>query len=134
MGNKWANCAKKLVEHIWILISCLINAVCGFVSFIYINETEKTAMVILIEKNLISLSNLLAILDAPICRKLTTNTTNKDPIEEGKNLLSLISDSEQNLESLKELAANGNKDTENLLQNLNSAGQAMINNLILNKK
>ena len=65
---------------------------------------------------------------------MTTNTTNKDPIEEGKNLLSLISDSEQNLESLKELAANGNKDAENLLQNLNSAGQAMINNLILNKK
>ena len=70
---------------------------------------------------------------APICCKVTTNTTNKDPIEEGKNLLSLISDSEQNLESLKELAANGNKDAENLLQNLNSAGKAMINNLILKK-
>ena len=141
MRNKCANCAKKLMEHIWILISWLINAVCGFVSFIYRNDTEKTAKVILIEKILISLSNLLAILDVPICCKVTTNTTNttnitnttnttkKDPIEEGKNLLSLISDSKRNLELLKELAANGNKEAEKLLKYLNSAGQAMINNI-----
>jgi hypothetical protein len=129
MRNKCANCAKKLMKHIWILISWLINAVCGFVSFIYRNDTEKTAKVILIEKILISLSNLLAILDVPICCKVTTNTTNKDPIEEGKNLLSLISDSKKNLELLKELAANGNKEAEKLLKYLNSAGQAMINNI-----
>ena len=124
MWNKCANCAKKLMEHIWILISWLINAVCGFVSFIYRNDTEKTAKAILIEKILISLPNLLAILDVPICCKVTTNTTNKDPIEEGKNLLSLISDSKRNLELLKELA-----DAEKLLDNLNLAGQAMINNI-----
>jgi hypothetical protein len=129
MRNKCANCAKKLMKHIWILISWLINAVCGFVSFIYRNDTEKTAKVILIEKILISLSNLLAILDVPICCKVTTNTTNKDPIEEGKNLLSLISDSKRNLELLKELAANGSEDAEKLLDNLNLTGQAMINNI-----
>ena len=141
MRNKCANCAKKLMKHIWILISWLINAVCGFVSFIYRNDTEKTAKVILIEKILISLSNLLAILDVPICCKVTTNTTNttnitnttnttkKDPIEEGKNLLSLISNSKHILELLKESAANGNEDADNLLKNLNSAGQAMINNI-----
>ena len=135
MRNKCANCAKKLMKHIWILISWLINAVCGFVSFIYRNDTEKTAKVILIEKILISLSNLLAILDVPICCKVTTNTTNttnttkKDSIEEGKNLLSLISDSKRNLELLKELAANGSEDAEKLLDNLNLTGQAMINNI-----
>ena len=129
MRNKCANCAKKLMKHIWILISWLINAVCGFVSFIYRNDTEKTAKVILIEKILISLSNLLAILDVSICCKVTTNTTNKDPIEEGKNLLSLISNSKHILELLKESAANGNEDADNLLKNLNSAGQAMINNI-----
>ena len=129
MRNKCANCSKKLMKHIWILISWLINAVCGFVSFIYRNDTEKTAKVILIEKILISLSNLLAILDVPICCKVTTNTTNKDPIEEGKNLLSLISNSKHILELLKESAANGNEDADNLLKYLNSAGQAMINNI-----
>ena len=41
MRNKCANYAKKIVEHIWILISGLISAVCGFVSFIYRNDTEK---------------------------------------------------------------------------------------------
>jgi hypothetical protein len=129
MRNKCANCAKKLMEHIWILISWLINAVCGFVLFIYRNDTEKTAKAILIEKIVISLPNLLAILDVPICCKVTTNTTNKDPIEEGKNLLSLISNSKHILELLKESAANGNEDADNLLKNLNSAGQAMINNI-----
>ena len=124
MRNKCANCAKKLVEHIWILISWLINAVCGFVS----------AMVILIEKLLISLSNLLAILDVPICCKVTTNTTNKDPIEEGKKLLNRIYASDNYFVKLKELAAKGNKDGEELLKKLNLAGQAMINNLISNKK
>jgi hypothetical protein len=93
------------MEHIWILISWLINAVCGFVLFIYRNDTEKTAKAILIEKILISLPNLLAILDVPICCKVTTNTTNKDPIEEGKNLLSLISNSKHILELLKYLFA-----------------------------
>ena len=82
---------------------------------------------------MISLSNLLAILDAPICCKVTTNTTNNDPIEEGKKLLKLIYASDVIFKILKELAANGNKYAENLLKNLNSAGQAMINNLILNK-
>ena len=129
MRNKCANCAKKLMKHIWILISWLINAVCGFVLFIYRNDTEKTAKAILIEKILISLPNLLAILDVPICCKVTTNTTNKDPIEEGKNLLSLISNSKHILELLKESAANGNEDADNLLKYLNSAGQAMINNI-----
>ena len=124
MRNKCANCAKKLVEHIWILISWLINAVCGFVS----------AMVILIEKLLISLSNLLAILDVPICCKVTTNTTNKDPIEEGKKLLNRIYASDNYFVKLKELAAKGNKDAEELLKKLNLAGQTMINNLISNKK
>ena len=122
MRDRCANCAKKLVKHIWILISWLINVVCGFVSFIYRNDTEKTAMAILIEKILISLPNLLAILDATIC-------CNKDPIEEGKNLLSLISASKENLELLKELANKGNKDANKLICNLNSAGQDMINNL-----
>ena len=101
-----------------------INAVCGFVS----------AMVILIEKLLISLSNLLAILDVPICCKVTTNTTNKDPIEEGKKLLNRIYASDNYFVKLKELAAKGNKDAEELLKKLNLAGQAMINNLISNKK
>jgi hypothetical protein len=59
----------------------------------------------------------------------TTNTTKKDSIEEGKNLLSLISDSKRNLELLKELAANGSEDAEKLLDNLNLTGQAMINNI-----
>ena len=70
-----------------------INAVCGFVS----------AMVILIEKLLISLSNLLAILDVPICCKVTTNTTNKDPIEEGKKLLNRIYASDNYFVKLKKI-------------------------------
>ena len=77
---------QKMMEHIWILISWLINAVCGFVSFKYRNDTEKTAKIIFIEKILDSLPNLLAILDVPICYKVTTNTTDKDPIEKGKQL------------------------------------------------
>ena len=119
-----------MMEHIWILISWLINAVCGFVSFKYWNDTEKTAKIIFIKKLLISLPNLLAILNIPICCKVTTNTIDKDPIEEGKKLLSLINASVDFCEKLKELAANGNKDVEELLKNLNSAGQTMINNLI----
>ena len=100
----------------------------------YRNDTKKIPTIILIEKILIPLSNLLAILDVPICYKVSINTTNKDPIEEGKNLLNLINVSDDTFEKLKELAANGNKDAEALLKNLNSAGQAMINNLISNKK
>ena len=134
MTNKCANCGKKLVKHIWILISWLINTVCGIVSFKYRNDTKKSAKIIFIEKLLVSLPNLLAILDVPICCKVTTNTTDKDPIEEGKKLLNLINTSVDNCGKLKELAANGNKDAEELLKNLNSAGQTMINNLISNKK
>ena len=62
------------------LISWLINVVFGIVSFKYRKDTEKTAIIILIEKLLISLSNLLAFLNAPICCKIAiniTNTTNK---------------------------------------------------------
>ena len=62
------------------------------------------------------------------------HTTYKYPIEEDKKLLSLINVSGDTFEKLKELAANGNKDTEDILKNLNSAGQTMINNLISNKK
>ena len=62
--------------------------------------------------------------------KIAINTTNKDLIEEGKKILSLIKLSDDIFEELKELAANGNKDAEDLLKNLNSAGQNMINNLI----
>ena len=62
--------------------------------------------------------------------KIAINTTNKDLIEEGKKILSLIKLSDDTFEELKELAANGNKDTKDLLKNLNSAGQNMINNLI----
>ncbi len=40
---------------------------CGFVLFKYRKETEKTAIIIVIEKLLISLSNLLAVLNVPIC-------------------------------------------------------------------
>ena len=50
MRNKCVNCAKKLVEHIWLLISWFINAVCGIISFNYRNDSEKTATIILIEK------------------------------------------------------------------------------------
>ena len=108
---------KKLVEHIWILVSWLINSVCGFVSFVFRNDTKKIPTIILIEKILISLSNLLAILDVPICCKVSINTTNKDPIEEGKNLLNLINVSDDTFGKLKELVTNGNKDAENLLEN-----------------
>ena len=38
------------------------------------------------------------------------------------------------IDKLKELAANKNKDAEELLKNLNLAGQTMINKLILIKK
>ena len=62
--------------------------------------------------------------------KIAINTTNKDLIEEGKKILSLIKLSDDTFEELKELASNGNKDAEDLLKNLNSAGQNMINNLI----
>ena len=62
--------------------------------------------------------------------KIAINTTNKDLIEEGKKILSLIKLSDDIFEELKELAANGNKDAEDLLKNLNSSGQNMINNLI----
>ena len=134
MRNKCDNLAKKFVEHIWLLISWIINAVCGFVSFKYRNDSEKTATIILIEKLLISLSNLFAMLNVPICCKKPINTTNKDPIEEGKQLLNLMKVSSDTFEKLKELAANGNKDAEDLLKNLNSTGQTMINKLILIKK
>ena len=130
MRNKCSNFAKKLVEHIGILISWLINVVCGFVSFNYRNDTEKTPIIILIEKLLIFLSNLLAVLNAPICCKKAINTTNKDPIEEGKKILRLINLSGEIFGKIKELAANGNKDAEELQKNINSAGQTMINNLI----
>ena len=59
--------------------------------------------------------------------KIAINTTNKDLIEEGKKILSLIKLSDDTFEELKELASNGNKDAEDLLKNLNSAGQNMIN-------
>jgi predicted DNA-binding antitoxin AbrB/MazE fold protein len=62
--------------------------------------------------------------------KIAINTTNKDLIEEGKKILSLIKLSDDTFEELKELASNGNKDAEDLLKNLNSSGQNMINNLI----
>ena len=62
--------------------------------------------------------------------KIAINTTNKDLIEEGKKILSLIKLSDDTFEELKELASNGNKDAEDLLKNLNSAGHNMINNLI----
>jgi predicted DNA-binding antitoxin AbrB/MazE fold protein len=61
--------------------------------------------------------------------KIAINTTNKDLIEEGKKILSLIKLSDDTFEELKELASNGNKDAEDLLKNLNSAGQNKINNL-----
>ena len=52
-------------------------------------------------------------------------------MEEGKKLLNLINVSGDTFVILKELAADGNKDEEDLLKNLNSSGQTMINNLIL---
>ena len=70
-------------------------------------------------------------LNVPICCKMTINTTNSDPMEEGKKLLNLINVSGDTFVILKELAADGNKDEEDLLKNLNSSGQTMINNLIL---
>ena len=133
MRNKCANCAKKLLEHIWILISWLINAVCGVVLVKYRNDTEKTAITILIAKLLISLSNLLAILNVPICCKMTNNITNNDSIEEGKILLNLITSSDKIFEKLKGLADNGNQEERNLLESLNSVGSTMVNNLILIK-
>ena len=133
MRNKCANSAKKLLVHIWILISWLINAVCGIVLFKYRNDSEKTAITILKEKLLISLSNLLAILNVQICCKMPNNMTNNDSIEEGKNLLNLINSSDIIFEKLKGLAANGNQEAKNLLESLNSAGLTMVNNLILIK-
>ena len=59
--------------------------------------------------------------------KIAINTTNKDLIEEGKKILSLIKLSDDTFEELKELASNGNKDAEDLLKNLNTEGQNMIN-------
>lgn len=134
MRNKCVNCAKKLLEHIWLLISWFINAVCGIISFNYRNDSEKTATIIFVEKLLISLSNLFAMLNVPICCKKAINIKNEDPIEEGKKLLSLMNVSEDIINKLRELAANKNKDAEELLKNLNSAGQTMINKLILIKK
>ena len=48
--------------------------------------------------------------------KIAINTTNKDLIEEGKKILSLIKLSDDTFEELKELASNGNKDAEDLLK------------------
>ena len=62
------------------------------------------------------------------------NTTNKGLIEEGKKLLNLFNVFGDTFENLKDLAAIGNKDAEDLLKNINSDGQAMINNLISIKK
>ena len=105
---------------------------CGFVLFKYRKETEKTAIIILIEKLLISLSDLLALLNVLICCEIEMITTNNDPIEEGKKLLNLIRISGKTLNKLKELAANENKDAENLLKNIKSDGQTMINNININ--
>ena len=63
---------------------------------------------------MISLSNLLVVLNAPICCKIAINITNKDPIEEGKKILKLTNLSGEIFEKIKELAVNGNKDTEEL--------------------
>lgn len=73
-------------------------------------------------------------LNVPICCKKAINIKNEDPIEEGKKLLNLMNVSEDILNKLRELAANKNKDAEELLKNLNLAGQTMINKLILIKK
>ena len=73
-------------------------------------------------------------LNVPICCKKAINIKNEDPIEEGKKLLNLMNVSEDIINKLRELAANKNKDAEELLKNLNSAGQTMINKLILIKK
>ena len=105
------------MEHIWLLISWFINAVCGNISFNYRNDSEKTATIILIEKLLISLSNLFAMLNVPICCKKAINIKNEDPIEEGKKLLNLMNVSEDIINKLRELAANKNKDAEELLKN-----------------
>ena len=43
------------MEHLWILMSWLINAVCGIAAFIYRKNSEKTAIIILIEKLLIKI-------------------------------------------------------------------------------
>ncbi len=82
----------------------------GFVLFKYRKDTQKTGIIIFIEKLLISLSNLLAVLNVPICCEIEMNTTNNDPIEEGKKLLRLINLSGDTFKKLKELAANENKD------------------------
>ena len=63
---------------------------------------------------MIFLSNLLAVLNAPICGKIAINITNKDPIGEGKKILKLTNLSGEIFEKIKELAVNGNKDTEEL--------------------
>ncbi len=62
------------------------------------------------------------------------NITNNDSIEEGKKLLRLINLSGNTFKKLKELATNENKDAEDLLKNIKSEGQTMINNLNLIKK
>ena len=131
MRNKLVNCTRKFVEHIWLLISWIINLVFGLVSFFCRNDTRKIAIVTLIEKALISVLNFLAILDVPICFKFIIN---KDPIEDCQKLLKHIYSSELYFDTLKELAVNGNKEAEDLINNLNSAGQNITNNLKLNKK
>ena len=68
------------------------------------------------EKLLISLSNLFAMLNVPICCKKAINIKNEDPIEEGKKLLNLMNVSEKIINKLRELAANKNKDAEELLK------------------
>ena len=73
-------------------------------------------------------------LNVPICCKKAINIKNEDPIEAGKKLLNLMNVSEDIINKLRELAANKNKDAEELLKNLNLAGQTMINKLILIKK
>ena len=73
-------------------------------------------------------------LNVPICCKKAINIKNEDPIEAGKKLLNLMNVSEDIINKLRELAANKNKDAEELLKNLNLAGQTIINKLILIKK
>ena len=127
MKNNCANCGKKIVEHIWILISWLISVICGFVSFIYRKDSEKTAIIIFIDKILTSLTDLLSILKVPICCKMKEDTKSQDPIEDCKKLIGNISVSNEIIEKLKQLAANGNQDAKDLLKNLKTAGQNMIN-------
>ena len=75
------------MEYIWILISWFISAICGFASFIYRKNSEKAAIIIFIEKILISLTNPLAILKVPICCKMKEDTKSQDPIEDCKKLI-----------------------------------------------